>query len=145
MLAEAKAKEVQERTASLEEAERLQLSRGEMVFEISQTRCSADGRPVAVDTVILPATLFTRDAVREGADHSILRLAKRAGVLLGTGEERVSLAQVDPATAKLLRTDAGTSVVRLDRIVNTIDGTPAEWRVAYCTMSGSAYVSQLRA
>jgi DNA-binding GntR family transcriptional regulator len=53
------------------------------------------------------------------------------GLSLGHATERVSIAPATLEVAKHLGIAAGADVMKLDRIVETIDGRPVEWRVAF--------------
>jgi DNA-binding GntR family transcriptional regulator len=50
---------------------------------------------------------------------------------LGRATERVSVIQATKAIALHLGIAMGTNVLRLERIAETVDGEPVEWRVAF--------------
>jgi GntR family transcriptional regulator len=61
----------------------------------------------------------------------IAELAQRFGLTIGKATERIDFVQAPRDVARQLGIAAGTSVVKLDRITETTDGAPVEWRVAY--------------
>ena len=61
----------------------------------------------------------------------IVELAERYGLSLGKSSERVSLVPAPGDVAQRLGIASGTGVVKLDRVSETRDGEPVEWRVAY--------------
>ena len=67
---------------------------------------------------------------RHGATSDITELAQCYGLSLGRATERVSIVPATKDVAKHLGIAAGANVMKLDRIVETADGAPIEWRVA---------------
>jgi DNA-binding GntR family transcriptional regulator len=65
----------------------------------------------------------------------IIELAQRHGLTLGRASERVSIVPASTDVARHLRIAPGTDVVKLDRVTETADGTPIEWRVAFTRKS----------
>ena len=61
----------------------------------------------------------------------IIELAQRYGLALGRASERMSIVQASKDVAVHLGITAGTDVLKLDRIAETVDGEPLEWRVAF--------------
>jgi len=61
----------------------------------------------------------------------IVELARRFGLSIGRARERISFVQASRDVARRLGIAAGTSIAKLDRIIETTDGEPVEWRVAY--------------
>ena len=68
---------------------------------------------------------------RGDAIPDIVELAPHFGLRIGKATERISFVQAPKDIAGQLGIAAGTSVVKLDRITETTDGEPVEWRVAY--------------
>ena len=71
-------------------------------------------------------------------------MAQKFGVLLGKGEERVSIGNAAPDVATALQVDEGHTIMRLDRVIYTLQDKPAEWRMGHCLMDGRYYLSELR-
>jgi DNA-binding GntR family transcriptional regulator len=98
------------------------------VLRLMRIRYDVPARPVALEVVVLPLHRFpglTADV------SDITELARCYGLALGRATERISIVQATRAVAQHLRVAAGTDVMKLDRIVETSDGEPIEWRVAY--------------
>ena len=66
-----------------------------------------------------------------GVVSDIAELAQRYGVSLGRTTDRVSIVPATREVAQHLGIAVGADVMKLDRIVETADGEPVEWRVAY--------------
>jgi GntR family transcriptional regulator len=98
------------------------------VLRLTRIRYDPPGCPMAIEEVALPLVRFPALT----ADTSdITELAQCYGLSLGRASERVSLVPVTKAVGLHLGIAAGTDVMKLDRIVETTDGEPIEWRVAY--------------
>ena len=85
-------------------------------------------RPVALEVVVLPLDRFpglTADV------SDITELAQCYGLSLGRATEHVSMVSATNNVAAHLGIAVGANVMKLDRIVETADGVPIEWRVAY--------------
>src|SRR5262245_6065188 len=89
-----------------------------------------DGFGAVHEKIVLSLRHFpdlTADAdIRDVAD-----LAERHGLSLGRSSERISFVSVPADVAEYLGIAAGTGVVKLDRITETRNGAPVEWRIAY--------------
>ena len=58
-------------------------------------------------------------------------LAQRHGLSLGRATERISIVPATKDVAMHLGIPAGANVMKLDRIAETADGKPIEWRVTF--------------
>ena len=76
--------------------------------------------------------------------YQIAVLAQEHGVLLGCGSESVEIAQASAEVSALLEVDPGTPLLKLDRIIHSLDHVPLEWRVGYCQLAAIKYVTTLR-
>jgi GntR family transcriptional regulator len=110
-----------------EVADRLELPpRTELV--VLERRRLADDEPLALDTSWLPAEVarpllgvdFGRTALYD-------ELARRCGVVVDGGQERIVPVVPDPAQARALGIAAGTAAFSLSRLA-TSQGRPVEWR-----------------
>jgi DNA-binding GntR family transcriptional regulator len=87
--------------------------------------------PLAVEDVVLALERFT-DLVANGGDvPGIIELAQRHALSLGRASERVSLVRAAKDVASHLQIAVGTDVLKLNRIVETADSEPVEWRVTF--------------
>jgi GntR family transcriptional regulator len=130
--------------ASEAEGERLRLTAADRVYRIRRLRIDK-GRPIMVEDVVLPAALFPSLRPAEAAARHILALAQQHGILLGRAEERIRIRMAMPAFATLLGVADDTPLLLLDRVIFTLDGRPAEWRLGYCHLGeGYSYVSEMK-
>jgi GntR family transcriptional regulator len=83
---------------------------------------------VTLEEAVLPLERFP-GLIADASD--ITELARGYGLSLGHATERVSIVRATLEVAKHLGIAAGAEVMKLDRIVETIDGRPVEWRVAF--------------
>jgi GntR family transcriptional regulator len=108
-------------------ADRLGLDGAAPLLHLERLRL-AGGEPLAVDRVWLPARRaaplleadFTRTALYD-------ELARRCGVRLTGGSERLRAVVPTPAERRLLAIDEGTAAFGIDRL-GCENGTPIEWR-----------------
>ncbi len=97
-----------------------------------------------IEQVAMPAAIFPGLSERKGLSHRIVVLAQQYGVLLGKGEERLAIGTASPDAARHLRTEPAAPVLILDRVVCTLDGRPAEWRLGQCHMAGRHYLVEFK-
>jgi DNA-binding GntR family transcriptional regulator len=68
----------------------------------------------------------------DGGDvPDIVELAQRHGLSLGHASERLVIVHASRDVASHLRIAPGADVLKLNRIVETEDGEPVEWRVTF--------------
>ena len=82
------------------------------------------------------------DALTSGV-RSIGETAFANGLLLSSGREKVTIGGASSAAATRLGVDEGAPVLVLDRVIESIDGRPAEWRRSWCNIRNRIYLSQL--
>ena len=131
-----------ETTVNERECLRLHLRLRERVIRIRRLRI-VDGQPYMLEDVAMPAKLFS-DWTHQDASQRIVVLAQQSGLLLGRGEERLSIGAAAPDVATALKVENGATVMRLDRVIYTLDGKPAEWRIVQCLMDGRHYLADLK-
>jgi GntR family transcriptional regulator len=129
--------------ASKAERERLLLGTEDFVFRIRAVRFR-EGRPFMVEDVSLPAALFPGLLNQSGVSHGIMVLAQQHGLLVGKGEERLTIDAACQELADDLGIAPATPVMVLDRLMVTLDETPIEWRVGRCHLAGEFYLAELR-
>jgi DNA-binding GntR family transcriptional regulator len=101
------------------------------VLRVKRLRFDAPGHPIAFEEVVLALDWFPGLAA-DGEDvPDIVELAQRYAVSLGRSSERISMVPASREVAGHLGIVAGTDVLKLDRIAETTDGEPVEWRVAF--------------
>ncbi|MDX2201453.1 MAG: GntR family transcriptional regulator [Hyphomicrobiaceae bacterium] len=115
--------------------DRLRLKPGAKIHRVEQLRTLHD-RPFMLEIVALPVTLFS--SVPE-TGYTLTGAAGASSVLLGNAEEHLRVDTARGDVARQLDVAEGTPVLRLDRVVFTLDGRPAEWRIGYCLMGENSY------
>jgi GntR family transcriptional regulator len=125
------------------ECMRLRLRMHESVHRIRRLRFTED-KPYMLEEVAMPATLFPGLSEAKEPSHRIVVLAQQFGILLGKGEERITIGSTTAEVAEALQVELGAPILMLDRIVYTLDGRPAEWRVGRCNIAGRHYLSEFK-
>ena len=87
-------------------------------------------KAVALEEAVLP---FERlpGLIADDDISDITELAQCYGLSLGRATDRVTIVPATREVAKHLGIPLGTDVMKLDRVVETADGKPVEWRLAY--------------
>jgi len=101
------------------------------VLRVVRIRYDANDRPVAYEEVVLPLDRVTGMDRDDAAISDIFELAQRHGLSLGRATGRISSVRATGDIAMHLAIAPTTDVVKLDRVIETIDGHPIEWCVAY--------------
>lgn len=112
-------------------AERLLLRADDVqvvVIRIKRLRYAADDRLLSYEEVVLPSARLPHNG---NLNLDIIELAQQRGLTLGRATEFVLIVPADTVVAPHLGVAIGTRVLKLDRSVETADGVPIEWRVAY--------------
>jgi GntR family transcriptional regulator len=125
------------------ECMRLRLRAHEKVQRIRRLRF-AGGAPYMLEDVAMPAAMFPDLSQHKHLSHRIVVLAQQFGILLGSGHERVTIANAAPDVATALQVPAESPVLVLDRLVLTLDGRPAEWRLGRCLVSDKYYLAEFK-
>lgn len=116
-----------ERTADGVVASRLGLEESTPLLHLERLR-HADDEPLAWDRVWLPfalaASLLDADLTHTALYHE---LARRTGLRIDSGRERIHAVAAAPAQARLLGIEPGAPVLRIER-AGCQDGHPVEWR-----------------
>ena len=101
------------------------------VLRVTRLRHDDLDRPIALENVVLVLSHFP--GLVSGVDTipDIAELAGQHGLLLARSAERVSIVPAAGAVALHLGVAPGTDVLKMDRVVETADGVPVEWRVAF--------------
>ena len=120
-------------TANIVEWSKLSLSSLHApVLRVTRILFDDNDRPIALEEAVLPLERLAGLSPRGGADiPDITELAQRHGISLGRAMERISIVPATKVIASHLGIAFGTDVMKLDRVTETADGEPIEWRVAY--------------
>jgi GntR family transcriptional regulator len=143
-LAEALAKVTHVAKGAANEAERrrLQLGSDDSVYRVQRT-CLHKDKPFMIEHASVPAALFPGLDANPQAASRITLLAQQYGLLLGKAEERLAIGQAPDLVKGALGVPSGTPVMVLDRVVHTLDGRPAEWRLGWCHLADKYYRAEL--
>ena len=139
---ESKMLSIAQATASPTECARLKLRADDKVWRIQRVHLHK-GEPFMMEEVAMPAALFPDLDTREAFNHRIAVLAQEYGILLGKGEERVSIGAVSPSAAETLNLKAGAPILMLDRLVHDLDGHAVEWRVGMGHFANKYYLAEI--
>jgi GntR family transcriptional regulator len=116
---------------------RLQLRSQDPVWRIRRTRFDKE-QAFMHEEVCLPAELFPN--MNDGSSDRLAVLAQQHGLLLGKAQERIAIGAASGEAAEVFDIAQGSPIIVLDRVVRTITGRPAEWRVGQCRLSASYYL-----
>ena len=133
---------VSEAEADSWECARLHLAPGSVVRRTQRVRTEG-GVPYLLERSTVPVALFPLPEADRDKDYPLLELAQICGVILGKGEERISTQLAGPELAEGLECGEDEPLLRLDRIVYTITGQPAKWRVGHCKLNGKYYSASI--
>lgn len=129
--------------ASAEEQERLALEKSEPVVRLRQVR-HYEG-PVLLERMSLAVSRFVGLGCEQlKGPYQLAVLAQEHGVFVGSASESVEIAEADAEVGALLAVDPGTPLLKLDRIIYSLDHVPLEWRLGYCRPAAVKYVTTLR-
>jgi GntR family transcriptional regulator len=104
------------------------------------------GKPVILDEICLPATLFKgmteeKLASYKGSFYSFFE--SQYGLRAIRAEERLTAVAADKTTAAYLEIKPGTPLLCVDRIAYTYGDKPVEWRRGLCHTDGYSYYNEL--
>jgi GntR family transcriptional regulator len=102
------------------------------------------GRLCVLERIHLPAFLFPELENREIPNNLYQLYATGFGVTIGHASEQLKAVAATADEASYLQVDAGTPLLRIDRIAFALDERPVEWRVSLCRTDRIHYLSDLR-
>ncbi len=76
-------------------------------------------------------------------DWNPTALAQRHGVHVARAREEVRVIEASHEVAALLSVEPGTMLMRLDRIISSLDAAPIEWRSASCHVQDEYYLAEV--
>jgi GntR family transcriptional regulator len=125
------------------EQERLGLETPELVARCQQVR-HYEG-PFLFEHMSLAVSRFSGlDCAELKGPYQLAVLAQDHGVFVGSASESVEIARASVEVSALLDVDPGTPLLKLDRIIHSLDYFPLEWRVGYCRLEAVKYVTTLK-
>jgi GntR family transcriptional regulator len=129
-------------TANAAECGRLRLRPDDKVWRIQQVRLHR-GEPFMVEDVVMPVSLFPGLDEPDALPNRIVVLAQQYGILLGRGDERVSIGTASASVAEMLSLKPGAAVLVLDRLVHDLDGQAVEWRLGMGHFGDKYYLAEI--
>lgn len=124
-----------------EEALHLGLTRSSTVHRVRRLRM-ARGKPLMLERLTVALEMFPSAGAVE-TPYDLAELSQSDGVLLGYGNESLTLVPAATEVAAPLGLATGTRVLLLDRVISTIENQPAEWRQCWCNLEGYRYQVEL--
>jgi GntR family transcriptional regulator len=132
----------EEKVPTPEEAEKLQLSQGEMIVQFRRIRYFNDVATI-VETISLPLEHFLGFSTDVEPPNNLFRFYQSAyGVTVAKAEEHLKAVSASEEESKLLNVEIGAPMLEIDRIAKMLDGQPVEWRVSHCDTSNYRYVTE---
>jgi GntR family transcriptional regulator len=126
-------------------AQALRMREGEPVFAVTN-RLLLQGRPVVLDRLTLPATLFKGLTEKRWAERSgtIYQLYQSLfGITVLQAHERANAVAADRQAAKWLGVAVGAPMLQVRRTATTFGDRPVEYRVSLIDTSRHDYVHRL--
>jgi GntR family transcriptional regulator len=133
------------RKADKSDLDALQLERDARVVEIKRVREMA-GEPAISETVIVSAVLFAdidKRTLNDVPNELYQLYEQKYGITVHRAQERVRAIAASETDASLLGIKAGTPLLEIERIAETVDGRPVERRISRCLTEGRHYVSTI--
>ncbi len=125
------------------EMRHLQISARDMVFRSNRVR-HYKGRRFMCETIAIPQRIMPNLTIEDFSNPRVAAFgARRHGMLIGKANEKVDISQASSEIAEILGIPIDTPLLRLDRIVLSIDGRPLEWRIAQCHLQGKYYMAEM--
>jgi GntR family transcriptional regulator len=132
----------EQRSATEDERDRLQLAPGAEVIALHRVR-SLDDKPSMVERLTLPQKLFPGLSGDTKLPENLYRFYQgEYGVTVAKAGESVRAVAADPLEAQLLGVMPYAPLLEIDRVAVTIDGRPIEWRVSRCNTANYSYVAE---
>ena len=129
-------------SANAAECARLRLRPDDKVWRVQRVRMHK-GEPFMVEEVAMPAVLFPDLDEQKDLPSRVVVLAQQYGILLGKGDERVSIGTASPSVATALNVKPGAPILVLDRLVYNLDGRAVEWRVGMGHFADKYYLAEI--
>jgi GntR family transcriptional regulator len=131
------------RRATRAEADRLKLSPSAFVIAIQRVR-DLNETPVIFETIILPSARFPGFGQDDNIPNELYQLYEQEfGITIQKATENLRAVSASRNEARALGLTAGTPILEIDRLAETLDGTPVEWRISRCDSHTHSYLSEI--
>ena len=124
------------------EQKALQIGPGEPVVR-RRRLVSTPSRPFAVEEACLAIGRLPGLGADEVGDWCVTAVAQRHGVHVARASEEVRPVAASQETAQLLAIAPGTALLRLDRVIWSMDHAPIEWRSLSCHLRDEYYLAEV--
>jgi len=129
--------------ATRAERGRLELEAGARVVRIARLR-TWSGKPLLSETIVVPERLFPGLAEVGELPNTLYDYYQRSfGITVARGEERITAVAAGKAESRALGVEPGAPLLRVDRVMYSLDGERIEWRVSLCHLDGVHYLGRV--
>jgi GntR family transcriptional regulator len=129
--------------ASPEEQKWLELQGSDLVGRCQQVR-NYKG-PFLFEQMALAASRFCGfESTELQEPYQLAVLAQKHGVFIGDAVESLEITQATMTVGTLLGVSPGVPLLKLDRVIYSLDRVPLEWRIGYCRPTAVKYIATLR-
>lgn len=122
--------EVADGTASVREAEALDIEVGAPVQRATRVRYQGD-LPVSLLHTVLPAAVAAHIDATKLETTPLLEMLTEGGIVIGRAEQTISAILANQSNAELLEADVGSALLSVQRIVYNASGEPVEYLTAH--------------
>lgn len=134
---------VSEGPANRAERARLGLADGARVVRITRLRTWA-GKPLLTETIVVPERMFPGLGREPEIPNTLYDFyQRRFAVTVARGEEKLTAVAASKAEARALGIEAGTPLLKIDRVMFTLDERRIEWRLSLCRLEGAHYLARV--
>jgi GntR family transcriptional regulator len=131
------------RAARAVEAEKLDLDKGEKVFEIARVR-RIEGRPAIRELIVVPSRLFPGLEKRDPLPNTLYSLFHTVyGVNLTSAREELRAELADAEDARVLGVAEGSPMLCIDRLAVSLEDLKVEYRTSRCASGDLVYAVTL--
>jgi GntR family transcriptional regulator len=120
----------------------LQIGAGEPVARKRRLLSTSSGRLFGVEDARLALSRLPGLNAEDVGDWCVTVLAQRHGVHAARACEEVRVVAASPETAALLLVEPATMLLRLDRVIWSVDQGPIEWRSLSCDLRDEYYLAE---
>jgi len=132
---------VRETNASAEINEALNIARGSMVIELIRIRY-LNREPISVDKSYFPVDIGQSLLSRDLTQDVFPMLENEFGIALGHADMKIEAVNADDELSRHLNVDAGSSILRIQRLVFSEKGDPIDFE--YLSYRGDAFQYHLK-
>jgi len=134
---------IENRRGNSDECTRLKLKPATRVIFIERIR-ELGKRSAIFETIVLPAKMFRGLGMNDTLPNELYQLYEQQyGVTIHKAVERIGAISADRNHARHLNVQNGAPLLEIDRLAETLDGTPAEWRRSQLNTISHKYIGEI--